>query len=68
MLLFQPSVASVARMKLMSAPHTEEPVFNVKTVDSNLVFSFLVMQAHMLVNLFSNMVLKGHLHIHGVGP
>ena len=26
-------------MKLMSAPHTEEPVFNVKTVDSNLVFS-----------------------------
>ncbi len=37
---FQPSVASIARMKLMSAAHTEEPVFNVKTVDSNLVFSF----------------------------
>ena len=37
---FQPSVASIARMKLMSAAHTEEPVFNVKTVDNNLVFSF----------------------------
>ena len=38
--VFQPSVASIARMKLMSAAHTEEPTFNVKTVDGNLVFSF----------------------------
>ena len=37
---FAPSVASIARMKLMSAAHSEEPTFNVKTVDSNLVFSF----------------------------
>ena len=37
---FQPSVASIARMKLQSAAHSEEPTFNVKTVDSNLVFSF----------------------------
>jgi len=37
---FQPSVASIARMKLMSAAHSEEPTFNVKTVDGNLVFSF----------------------------
>ena len=37
---FQPSMASIARMKLMSAAHTEEPTFNVKTTDSNLVFSF----------------------------
>ena len=37
---FQPSVASIARMKLMSAAHSEEPTFNVKTKDSNLVFSF----------------------------
>ena len=37
---FQPSMASIARMKLMSAAHSEEPTFNVKTVDSNLVFSF----------------------------
>ena len=36
----QPSMASIARMKLMSAAHTEEPTFNVKTKDSNLVFSF----------------------------
>lgn len=35
-----PSMASIARMKLMSAAHTEEPVFNVKTTDGNLVFSF----------------------------
>ena len=37
---FAPSVASIARMKLMSAAHSEEPTFNVKTVDGNLVFSF----------------------------
>ena len=27
-------------MKLMSAAHNEEPTFNVKTKDGNLVFSF----------------------------
>jgi hypothetical protein len=37
---FAPSIASISRMKLMSAAHSEEPVFNVQTVDSNLVFSF----------------------------
>ena len=37
---FTPSVASIGRMKLMSAAHSEEPVFNVKTKDNNLVFSF----------------------------
>jgi len=37
---FNPSMAAIARMKLMSAAHSEEPVFNVKTVDGNLVFSF----------------------------
>jgi len=36
----QPSMAAIARMKLMSAAHSEEPTFNVKTVDNNLVFSF----------------------------
>ena len=35
-----PSVASIARMKLMSAAHSEEPTFNVMTKDNNLVFSF----------------------------
>src|SRR5210317_84317 len=37
---FQPSMASIARMKLMAAAHSEEPTFNVKTKDGNLVFSF----------------------------
>jgi hypothetical protein len=36
----QPSVASISRMKLMSAAHSEEPVFNVKATEGNLVFSF----------------------------
>ena len=36
----QPSVASIARMKLMSAAHSEEPTFNVCTREGNLVFSF----------------------------
>jgi len=35
-----PSMASIARMKLMSAAHSEEPTFNVKTTGGNLVFSF----------------------------
>lgn len=37
---FEPSMASISRMKLQSAAHTEEPVFNVKTEDGDLVFSF----------------------------
>jgi len=37
---FQPSVASIARMKLMSAAHSEEVTFAVKTEDGNLVFYF----------------------------
>ena len=41
---FNPSIASIARMKLQSAAHSEEPTFNVKTVDTgdatDLVFSF----------------------------
>jgi len=37
---FAPSMASIARMKLMSAAHGEEMVFNVSTSDNNLVFSF----------------------------
>ena len=37
---FQPSMASIARMKLMSAAHSEEPTFNVSTKNENLTFSF----------------------------
>jgi len=43
---FQPSMASIARMKLMSAAHSEEPTFNVKTKDGNLVFSFRDASTH----------------------
>lgn len=37
---FEPTMASIQRMKLQSAAHSEEPIFNVKTEDNNLVFSF----------------------------
>jgi hypothetical protein len=37
---FEPSIASVGRLKLQAAAHTEETVFQVKTEDSNLVFFF----------------------------
>jgi hypothetical protein len=37
---FEPSQAAIARMKLQSAAHTEEPIFNVKTENGSLVFSF----------------------------
>jgi len=41
---FKPSMASIARMKLMSAAHNEEPTFNVTTKATagvnDLVFSF----------------------------
>jgi hypothetical protein len=41
---FQPSIAAIARMKLQSAAHSEEPTFNVTTKDTggatDLVFSF----------------------------
>ena len=35
-----PTQAAIARMKLMSAAHSEEPTFNVTTKDSNLIFRF----------------------------
>ena len=42
--VFQPSMAAIARMKLQSAAHSEEPTFNVSTKDTggvtDLVFSF----------------------------
>lgn len=36
----EPSMASIARMKLMAGAHSEETVFQVKTEDSNLNFYF----------------------------
>jgi len=38
--VIKPSMASIARMKLMSAAHSEEPTFNVTSKEGNLVFSF----------------------------
>ena len=37
---FTPSVEAITRMKYQAAAHSEEPTFNVKTKDGNLVFSF----------------------------
>jgi len=37
---FEPSVASIQKLKFQSQAHSEEPLFQVKTEDSNLVFSF----------------------------
>jgi hypothetical protein len=37
---FQPTVASIQRLKYQAAAHTEESVFQVSTDASNLVFSF----------------------------
>lgn len=43
---FTPAMASIGRMKLMSAAHSEETIFNVKTVDGDLVFSFGDVSTH----------------------
>ena len=37
---FQPAVASIQRLKFQSQAHSEEPVFQVKTENSELIFSF----------------------------
>jgi hypothetical protein len=37
---FKPSVAAIQRLKLQSAAHTEETVFQVRTENDNLVFFF----------------------------
>jgi hypothetical protein len=37
---FEPSLASIQRLKFQSQAHTEESVFQVKTDNGNLVFSF----------------------------
>ena len=43
---FSHSVASIARMKLMSAAHSEEPTFNVSSKDGNLIFAFGDVNTH----------------------
>ena len=57
---FKPSVASIARMKLMSAAHSEEPTFNVTTKvtgsATDLVFSFGDASTHAGEFVFQNAV------------
>jgi hypothetical protein len=43
---FQPSDASIQRLKFQAAAHTEETVFKVRTIDNNLVFSFGDLNTH----------------------
>ena len=42
----EPSVSSIARMKLMAGAHAEETVFQVKTEDNNLNFYFGDLNTH----------------------
>ena len=57
---FQPSMAAIARMKLMSASHNEEPTFNVTTKATagvnDLVFSFGDASTHAGEFVFQNAV------------
>ena len=57
---FTPSMASIARMKLMSAAHSEEPTFNVSTEVTagvtDLVFSFGDASTHAGKFVFQNAV------------
>ena len=57
---FEPSMAAIARMKLMSAAHNEEPTFNVTTKAtagvSDLVFSFGDASTHAGEFVFQNAV------------
>ena len=57
---FQPSMAAISRMKLMSAAHSEEPTFNVTTKStagvSDLVFSFGDASTHAGEFVFQNAV------------
>jgi hypothetical protein len=58
--VFQPTMASIARMKLMSAAHSEEPNFNVSTESTggvnDLVFSFGDAGTHAGKFVFQNAV------------
>lgn len=44
--VFEPSLASISRLKLMSSAHSEEPIFKVATNNGNLMFSFGDQSSH----------------------
>ena len=54
----EPSMASIQRMKLQSAAHTEETVFTVKTENNNLVFYFGDANSHAGSFVFEGNVTK----------
>ena len=43
---FEPSLASINRMKLQSVAHSQEPIFQVSTKDTDLIFSFVDAASH----------------------
>lgn len=55
---FTPSIASIGRMKLMSAAHSEDPIFNVSTKTTgskiDLIFSFGDAGSHAGEFIFQN--------------
>lgn len=53
---FEPSVASIQRLKYQQSAHTEEVVFDVSTKDSDLVFSFGDASTHEGSFVFQNNV------------
>lgn len=54
----EPTIASITRMKLQSAAHTEETVFTVKTENNNLVFYFGDANSHAGSFIFQSSVSK----------
>lgn len=56
-----PSMASIARLKLMSAAHSEESNFTVKTENNNLVFYFGDASTHAGSFVFQHNI-EGHLN------
>jgi len=55
-IVFQPSIASINRLKLQAQAHSEEQTFQVKTENSNLVFSFGDASTHRGTFVFEQQV------------
>lgn len=60
-IVFEPSASAISRMKLQSAVHTEEPLFNVRTENKDLIFSFGDQNTHAGQFVFEQSV-NGILH------
>ena len=53
---FEPAISAVSRLRLQRAAHSEETLFNVKTVNNNLIFSFGDASSHEGSFVFHNNV------------